>query len=99
MLAFWTKNGMRPREDFMSKHKLHHLRGSAMNDTGIDFRHITLSSGAPLKCEFIPLPVFEKVAVFFVCSQCGKVYWEGSHFDKVSDQFSNLIVDSEEDSQ
>ena len=97
MLAYWTKNGMRPNENFMTKHQLHPLRGSRKNDTGIDFKYMNLSSGVPLKCECIPLPVFDKVDMFFVCSRCGKIYWEGSHYDKVADQFSSLILDSEEE--
>jgi len=97
LLAYWIKNNIRPKEDFMTKHELHHLRGSRKNDTGIDFKYLTLASGSYLKCESIPFPVFDTVNMFFVCSACGKVYWEGSHFDKVVDQFSNLIVDSDTD--
>ena len=81
----------------MTKYQLHPLRGSSRNDTGIDYRHVTLSSGVPLKCEFVPLPVFDKVDVFYVCSACGKVYWEGSHFDKVAERFTNLIVDIDDE--
>ena len=81
----------------MDKYQLHSLRGSTENSTGIDFKDVTLSSGVPLRCEFIPLNVFDKVDVFFVCTQCGKVYWEGSHFEKVMDQFANLIVNEDRD--
>ena len=97
LLAYWMKNNIRPKEEFMTKHGLHHLRGSSRNDTGIDFKYLTLASGSYLKCESIPFPVFDAVDIFFVCSACGKVYWQGSHFDKVVDQFSNLIVDSDTD--
>lgn len=27
--------------------------------------------------------VMTKVETFFVCRKCGKVYWKGSHWDKV----------------
>lgn len=96
MLAYWIKNRIRPNEEFMRKYNLHPLRGSSGNDIGIDFKHITLFSGVPLKCEFVPLSVFNKTDIFFVCTNCGKVYWEGSHFDKVAERFANLIMDDNE---
>ena len=29
--------------------------------------------------------------MFFVCTWCGKVYWEGSHYENISAQFSNIL--------
>ena len=97
MLACCIKQGIRLNEKYMNDHHLHQLRGSRKNDTGIDFRNITIANGVSLKCEFVPISVFDRVETFFVCANCGKVFWDGSHFDKVADQFAHIIQDSDED--
>eukprot|EP00795_Rhopilema_esculentum_P010416 gene10416-19117_t len=80
-----------------SKDIFSRCQDSQKNETGIDFHHMIIGKGASLQCEFIPPQIFDKVETFFVCESCGKVYWEGSHFDKIADQFSHIIVDSGED--
>lgn len=34
--------------------------------------------------------------MFFCCSLCGKVFWEGSHYDRVHDTFKSLLIQPEE---
>lgn len=34
---------------------------------------------------------FKAITEFFICGTCGKVYWEGSHFDRVCDQFKHVL--------
>ena len=34
---------------------------------------------------------FKNIKEFFVCAVCGKVYWEGSHWDRVCEQFDNIL--------
>ena len=61
------------------------------------FNHInmeTLTVGpldAPIQFEAIPENVFRAVDVFYICQTCGKVFWEGSHFVRVCEQFSHVI--------
>lgn len=59
---------------------------------GIDWSSMTVANGnTPLQIDSIPEPMFDKVDKFFVCVTCGKVFWEGSHFAKVCDQFSHVL--------
>lgn len=40
-------------------------------------------NGTRIQIELVPAAVLEKVDIFYVCEDCGKVYWDGSHFDKI----------------
>ena len=39
--------------------------------------------GVKLKIAAVPDGVIEKQDEFWACSRCGKVFWQGSHWDKV----------------
>ncbi|XP_029469371.1 LOW QUALITY PROTEIN: exonuclease mut-7 homolog [Rhinatrema bivittatum] len=56
---------------------------------------LALENGAFLQLEAIPLGLLEKVSLFYCCSQCGKVFWEGSHFGRVVSQFKEVLYDTE----
>ncbi|XP_065569581.1 uncharacterized protein LOC136032986 isoform X1 [Artemia franciscana] len=38
---------------------------------------------APILYQSVPVDIIKNVALFYVCTDCGKVYWEGSHAEKV----------------
>ncbi|KRT80318.1 hypothetical protein AMK59_8218, partial [Oryctes borbonicus] len=40
-------------------------------------------NGAKIQVDSVPTGVLEKYDIFYVCEDCGKVYWDGSHFEKV----------------
>lgn len=40
-------------------------------------------NGAKIQVDSVPSGVLEKYDIFYVCEDCGKVYWDGSHFEKV----------------
>lgn len=40
-------------------------------------------TGARIQIEMVPTSVLDKVDIFFVCEDCGKIYWDGSHFEKI----------------
>ncbi|GFO49630.1 exonuclease mut-7 homolog isoform x1 [Plakobranchus ocellatus] len=60
---------------------------------GIDPASITfLHNHVRIQVETVPSrKVFKSVSTFFVCTSCGKVYWEGSHYENISSQFSNIL--------
>ena len=60
----------------------------------INFNDLTVNGGVPLLCEYIPPSILDKVEVYFCCGTCGKIFWEGSHFDRVITQFSEVLDDS-----
>ncbi|VEN35646.1 unnamed protein product [Callosobruchus maculatus] len=39
--------------------------------------------GAKIQVKAIPKPLMTQHDFFYVCEECGKVYWDGSHFGKV----------------
>lgn len=41
----------------------------------------------------IPLDVINNIDMFYICEECGKVYWDGSHFGKVvSGRLSEIVT-------
>ena len=64
---------------------------------GIDMARVTISStGVPLQVETVPEKRLATVELFFCCTTCGKVFWEGSHFVRVCEQFSHVLSDLED---
>lgn len=59
------------------------------------FRKGLLENGVPIQISALTSKVFETVELFFICINCGKIYWEGSHYTRVKKFFSDLIDDSD----
>ncbi|XP_046394655.1 exonuclease mut-7 homolog isoform X2 [Ischnura elegans] len=38
------------------------------------------NKGAPIKCNVIPVDALFDIEYFYACEKCGKVYWNGSHW-------------------
>ena len=55
-----------------------------------------LENGVPIQVSVLSSRVFETVELFFICINCGKIYWEGSHYTRVKKFFSDLIDDSDD---
>lgn len=53
------------------------------SDENIDVGLCLTRNGVKIQVDAVPPGVLTKVDVFFVCEDCGKVYWDGSHFEKV----------------
>ncbi|KAM8934347.1 exonuclease mut-7 homolog [Pelodytes ibericus] len=68
-----------------------------MEEFGLSAETLVLPSGARLQLETIPDALLDKVELFLCCSQCGKVFWEGSHFGRLVSQFKEVIEDTEGD--
>ena len=58
----------------------------------INLEHVTVGNGVVVQVETVPPGVLEKVDLFYCCVTCGKVFWEGKHFDQVCSQFSHVIT-------
>lgn len=59
---------------------------------GVNWDTVTVSStSASIQTETVPETMFSKVDMFFCCAQCGKVFWEGSHYERVCEQFSHVL--------
>ncbi|XP_036605493.1 exonuclease mut-7 homolog isoform X1 [Trichosurus vulpecula] len=70
-------------------------------DSDLNAGSLTLKNGTTLQIRTIPLGVLEKtdLAHFYCCTQCGKVFWEGSHFGRVVSQFQEILGSSEPQTQ
>eukprot|EP00794_Sanderia_malayensis_P005049 gene5049-5707_t len=93
MIAFMRKKHVKPKQLSLSSFQVSEII-QTNNDPQIDYRSVTINKGVNLQCEFIPLPVFENVRLFYCCAFCGKVYWIGSHYEKIREQFSRVIDDT-----
>ena len=48
-------------------------------------------TGVCLNIRSVPVGVLDHVDVFYCCSQCGKVYWEGKHFERFINVFHGVL--------
>ncbi|KAJ6652019.1 hypothetical protein lerEdw1_015844 [Lerista edwardsae] len=71
-----------------------------LEESDLDVESATLPGGTLVKVEAVPPGVLTKrdLACFFCCGQCGKVFWEGSHFRRVVSQCREEL-DLSEDGQ
>lgn len=57
-----------------------------------------LPTGVRLRVEAVPPGVLcqEDLTCFYCCSQCGQVFWEGSHLGRLVSQFREVLELPEE---
>ncbi|ESO95750.1 hypothetical protein LOTGIDRAFT_116671 [Lottia gigantea] len=73
-----------------------HLMQKFLEEYGIDIQNLTfVHNNVTIQIDIIPRPMISKVDMFFVCTSCGKIFWEGSHFSRICDQFSHILSLSE----
>lgn len=65
--------------------------------SGLDPDTLTFPGGAPIQLHAVPPALLSRIPLFYVCTRCGKVFWEGSHFGRVISMFQEVlhITDSE----
>ncbi|XP_074976534.1 exonuclease mut-7 homolog isoform X6 [Caretta caretta] len=68
-----------------------------LEDSDLNVETMTLATGASLQLAAIPPGVLGKadLSYFYCCTQCGKVFWEGSHFGRVVSQFKEALGTAE----
>ncbi|XP_044763867.1 exonuclease mut-7 homolog [Coccinella septempunctata] len=52
-------------------------------DENIDVGLRETRRGVKIQMAHIPEDILNKAEVFYICEQCGKVYWDGSHLERV----------------
>ncbi|KAM6984825.1 exonuclease mut-7 homolog [Aplochiton taeniatus] len=65
--------------------------------SALDPDTLTFPGGASLQLHTVPPGLLPRIPLFFVCTGCGKVFWEGSHFGRVMTQFQEVLKIKEED--
>ena len=72
-------------------------QGHCPENSPIDYEYLTIEEGVTLRVETVPLAILENVDLFYCCAKCGKIFWEGKHFDQIATQFAHILsTDSEE---
>ncbi|XP_051268624.1 exonuclease mut-7 homolog [Dicentrarchus labrax] len=59
---------------------------------------LTFPGGAPIQLHTVPPGLLPRIPLFYVCTRCGKVFWEGSHFDRVLSMFQEVLHISDTES-
>ncbi|XP_063336785.1 exonuclease mut-7 homolog isoform X2 [Pelmatolapia mariae] len=67
--------------------------------SGLDPDTLTFPGGAPIQLHTVPPTLLPRIPLFYVCTRCGKVFWEGSHFGRVLSMFQEVLHISDEDNE
>nr|XP_019937305.1 PREDICTED: exonuclease mut-7 homolog [Paralichthys olivaceus] len=65
--------------------------------SGLDPDTLTFPGGAPIQLHTVPPALLPRIPLFYVCTRCGKVFWEGSHFGRVLSMFQEVLHVTAED--
>lgn len=65
--------------------------------SGLDPDTLTFPGGAPIQLHTVPPALLPRISLFYVCTRCGKVFWEGSHFGRVLSMFQEVLHVTDED--
>lgn len=65
--------------------------------SGLDPDTLTFPGGAPIQLHTVPPALLPRIRLFYVCTRCGKVFWEGSHFGRVLSMFQEVLHITDED--
>jgi len=57
----------------------------------LDMTTLCTAGGVAIRVENIPEEKFDVVSVFYVCMNCGKVYWSGGHRKRTVEKFRLLV--------
>lgn len=49
----------------------------------IDVERCQTKLGIPIKIDLVPLPVIYNYDIFYICEECGKIYYDGTHLERV----------------
>ena len=60
-----------------------------------DITTATLCNGVPIQLDVVPASIIQRVEIFYVCANCGKVFWDGSHYENVKQQFAHILKPAE----
>lgn len=67
--------------------------------SGLDPDTLTFPGGAPIQLHTVPPGLLPRIPLFYVCTRCGKVFWEGSHFGRVLSMFQEVLHITEADTE
>uniref|UniRef100_A0A1A8QGR2 Exonuclease 3'-5' domain containing 3 n=1 Tax=Nothobranchius pienaari TaxID=704102 RepID=A0A1A8QGR2_9TELE len=65
--------------------------------SGLDRDTLTFPGGSPIQLHTVLPALLQRIPLFYVCTRCGKVFWEGSHFSRVLSLFQEVLHLTDED--
>ncbi|XP_054896202.1 exonuclease mut-7 homolog [Poeciliopsis prolifica] len=65
--------------------------------SGLDRDTMTFPGGSPIQLHTVPPALLQRIPLFYVCTRCGKVFWEGSHYGRVLSLFQEVLHVTEKD--
>uniref|UniRef100_A0A3Q2PD95 Exonuclease 3'-5' domain containing 3 n=1 Tax=Fundulus heteroclitus TaxID=8078 RepID=A0A3Q2PD95_FUNHE len=66
--------------------------------SGLDRDTMTFPGGSAIQLHTVPPALLQRIPLFYVCTRCGKVFWEGSHFGRVLSLFQEVLLIADDDS-
>lgn len=62
-------------------------------ESGVAIEHCQTRKGATIHVDAVPTGVLGQVQKFYICEDCGKCYWDGSHFERlVGGRLQNIVT-------
>ena len=69
--------------------RIAHDLGISMRDG--QFRSPISKEAVKLDLAVIPQVVFDNIRHFYLCSLCGKIYWDGSHYERTNSIYADVL--------
>ncbi|CAJ1070878.1 exonuclease mut-7 homolog [Xyrichtys novacula] len=60
---------------------------------------LAFPGGAPIQLHTVPPGLLPRIPHFYVCTRCGKVFWDGSHFNRVLSMFQEVLHITDRDTE
>lgn len=62
-------------------------------ESGVIIEHCQTRKGVTICVDAVPAGVLHQVQEFHICENCGKCYWDGSHFERlVGGRLQNIVI-------
>jgi phosphoribulokinase len=62
-------------------------------ESGVIIELCQTRKGVTINVDAVPAGVLEQVQKFYICENCGKCYWDGSHFERlVGGRLQNIVT-------
>ncbi|XP_071947035.1 exonuclease mut-7 homolog isoform X2 [Antedon mediterranea] len=70
---------------------LNYKEGVVFSSSGIDMNNLTVGDDVEIQMNVIQGSILDSVDIFYICTTCGKIYWEGRHFSNVLEQYAHIL--------
>lgn len=69
------------------------LQYQNIDESGVFIERCETRKGVTIHVDAVPAGVLDRVQQFHICENCGKCYWDGSHFERfLSGRLQNVVI-------